>query len=282
MSVVVHRVPTPDGHLAVHDHGGDGPTVVLVHGFPDTARLWDAVVPELAGFRVVAYDVRGAGASSAPARRAGYRMARLLGDLRTVAAWASPEAPVHLVGHDWGAIQAFAAGTDPGTRAALASVTAVSAPGLEVVRWWLADVRAAPTPRRVAAVVGQARRSWYVAAFQLPVVPELLVRAGVLHAATRRAGHVATASVADAVRGLELYRANRSAHRTSDTSSRWPSALPLEVLTGAADPFVSPAVFDPLRRRVAAEVTVLAGAGHWLPRTHPRIVAEAVRRAATR
>lgn len=62
-------VDSPDGvRIAVYHEGNpDGPTVVLVHGFPDSHVLWDGVVPLLAErFRIVRYDNRGVGRSSVP------------------------------------------------------------------------------------------------------------------------------------------------------------------------------------------------------------------------
>ena len=60
----------------------DGPVVVLVHGFPDNRTVWDRVVDDLErDHRVATYDVRGAGESTAPSSRAGYKMSRLVDDL---------------------------------------------------------------------------------------------------------------------------------------------------------------------------------------------------------
>ncbi|WP_278257987.1 alpha/beta fold hydrolase [Nocardioides convexus] len=70
-------IDTSDGlRLAVHERGERGaPTVVLVHGYPDNHHVWDGVAAEPAGdFHVVAYDVRGSGASGVPTSRKGYRI----------------------------------------------------------------------------------------------------------------------------------------------------------------------------------------------------------------
>ncbi len=58
----------PGIELSVHDSGGDGPAVVLCHGFPDLACTWEHQVDALAqaGYRAIAPDMRGYGASSAP------------------------------------------------------------------------------------------------------------------------------------------------------------------------------------------------------------------------
>ncbi len=83
----------------------DGEAIVLVHGYPDTKELWRDVAAELAPrFRVIAYDVRGAGESGAPRGPAAYDIERLGDDLQAVLDALAPGQPVHLVGHDWGGI----------------------------------------------------------------------------------------------------------------------------------------------------------------------------------
>ena len=63
----------------------DGPVVVLVHGYPDNRTVWDLVVADLErDHRVATYDVRGAGESTAPASRSGYKLNRLVDDLLEV------------------------------------------------------------------------------------------------------------------------------------------------------------------------------------------------------
>jgi pimeloyl-ACP methyl ester carboxylesterase len=277
------QVAVPIGSLAVTEHGDPGAaTVVLVHGFPDTSQLWGAVVQDLAAdHHVVTYDVRGAGASAAPTGRDGYRMPHLLDDLVAVLDAVASGQRVHLVGHDWGAIQGFAAVTDPAVAARLASFTAVSAPGLEVSRRW---VRARLEDRSLASggqVAAQLARSWYVLAFQLPVVPERIVRRSVV-ALLRAGGHPAPSPtvVADAVRGIELYRANLGSGRPSGSTEGWPDGLPVRVLIGQHDRYVSPRVFDDLRDRLGVPVTEV-DAGHWLPLEVPDVVAEHVRATVT-
>ena len=80
-------------------------------GSPTTARVWDHVVDDLErDHRVATYDVRGAGESTAPSSRSGYRMSRLVDDLVAVLDDVAPDGQaVHLVGHDWGSVQLWAA-----------------------------------------------------------------------------------------------------------------------------------------------------------------------------
>src|SRR5687767_11707346 len=92
--------------LAVDEGGTSGaPTLLLVHGYPDTSAVWADVAARLRDrYHVVTYDVRGAGASGAPEGRRGYTLDLLVADLAAVADAVSPHRPVHLVGHDWGSI----------------------------------------------------------------------------------------------------------------------------------------------------------------------------------
>jgi pimeloyl-ACP methyl ester carboxylesterase len=88
---------------------GDGPPVVLLHGFPDSGRLWRHQVPALteAGFKVIVPDMRGYGRSDKPMGVDAYRMDVLVGDVLAVMDAAGAQR-AHVVGHDWGAGVAWA------------------------------------------------------------------------------------------------------------------------------------------------------------------------------
>lgn len=87
------------------DVAGDGPLVLFVHGFPELRQSWDRLAAAVARarYQACAIDVRGYGDSDAPAEVADYRMELMVADLVAVAAELSPDRPVTLVGHDWGA-----------------------------------------------------------------------------------------------------------------------------------------------------------------------------------
>lgn len=87
---------------------GDGPPVLMLHGFPDTSYMWRHQIRALsaAGFRVIAPDLRGFGDSGKPTGVAEYDMLKVLGDL--AALMRAVDAPrAHVVGHDWGAALAW-------------------------------------------------------------------------------------------------------------------------------------------------------------------------------
>src|SRR5512140_1209322 len=82
---------------------GEGPDVLLVHGFPDDHAVWRKQIPALvtAGYRVIAPDTRGCGDSEVPPRVKDYRVDRLVSDLVGLLDALRIE-KVRLVGHDWG------------------------------------------------------------------------------------------------------------------------------------------------------------------------------------
>jgi NAD(P)-dependent dehydrogenase (short-subunit alcohol dehydrogenase family)/pimeloyl-ACP methyl ester carboxylesterase len=261
----VRTVISSDVRLAVYEQGPPGaPTVLLVHGYPDTHDVWDEVAVNLAArFHVVRYDVRGAGASSAPRGTAAYRLERLKDDLFAVIDAVSPGEPVHLVGHDWGSIQAWEAVTEPGAARRIASFTSISGPCLDHMAYWSRENRARP------AVLKQVLRSWYTLAFQVPVLPELLWRALAKQwpaylrrvEGVRRAGYPGRTVTRDAVRGLSLYRANLRRRLRTPRERR--TEIPVQVISPVHDRYVTPATSDGPRRWVPRLWHRRLFAGHW-------------------
>src|SRR5437764_5776717 len=101
--LVAHRFL--DGEVRLHFvEAGEGPLVVLLHGFPDFWYSWRYQMPALveAGFRVVAPDQRGYNLSDKPRGVGSYRIGLLAGDIRRLT-HACGEERAEVVGHDWGA-----------------------------------------------------------------------------------------------------------------------------------------------------------------------------------
>jgi pimeloyl-ACP methyl ester carboxylesterase len=152
---IVVRVDV-EGVGIAYEVTGDGSPVVLLHGFPDSGRLWRHQVPALveAGFKVIVPDLRGYGESDKPAEMQAYTMDLLVGDVLAVLDDAGAER-AHVVGHDWGA----------------------------GVAWATALVAAERVERLVALAVGhpatffadsfeQYQKSWYMLLFQFSQVAE--------------------------------------------------------------------------------------------------------------
>ncbi len=273
--------------LFVTEAGDPGrPTILLVHGFPDTSAVWDPVVERLEGaFHVVTYDVRGAGQSDAPTSRAGYRLSLLVEDMAAVAHATSPDAPVHLVAHDWGSIQAWEAVTTKALADRFSSYTSISGPPLDHAGLWARrhrTLRASDLLRSLR----QALHSWYIAFFHLPLLPELMARNGRTTGLWAKALHriegaptdqrwPAPTFGADFAHGVELYRANVRGRMLHPELGH--TDIPVQLVIPRQDRYVTPALLDGLEEWGTAVWRRPVDAGHWVIRTDPDIIATAVR-----
>jgi len=260
----------------VHDSGpvtGGGPPIVLLHGFPQTARSWDRVTPILqrAGHRTITIDQRGYAPDNRPRRRRDYRLGALTGDIAALITAIGAE-KVHLVGHDWGAAVAWAlAAQRPGRVATLTSVSV-------------------PHPGALARAMfssAQALRSYYMLLFQLPYLPERFAegRPERFAAALRRTGMddqmiedvrcdlVDTGALTG---GLHWYRA--MALSTPGTLTA-PVTVPTTHVWSDGDVALTRRSADLAQRYVRGadyRLEVLTGVSHWIPEQAPEALARII------
>jgi NAD(P)-dependent dehydrogenase (short-subunit alcohol dehydrogenase family)/pimeloyl-ACP methyl ester carboxylesterase len=274
-------VRTPEGiGLCVAELGDtEQPTVVLVHGYPDSKEVWSKVARRLSDrFHVVLYDVRGCGRSSAPKPlRGGFTLEKLTQDFLAVADAVSPERPVHVVGHDWGSVQGWEFATTPETKGRIASFTSMSGPSLDHFGHWLKKRLTRPTPRRLAQAVGQGARSWYIYMLHTPVLPELAWRGPLSRVWPRMLRRVEklppdgypTSSLArDAAHGAWLYRDNvrfRLRRPREDCHAH----VPVQMVTPTRDVFLSERLYDDVESWAPGLTRRTLDAKHWIPRTRP-------------
>ncbi|MFE9722047.1 SDR family oxidoreductase [Streptomyces sp. NPDC005794] len=255
------------------------PTIVLVHGYPDSKEVWSQVAERLAErWHVVFYDVRGHGRSTAPRPlRGGFTLEKLTDDFLAVVDAVSPDRPVHVVGHDWGSVQSWEFATVERTKGRIASFTSMSGPSLDHFGHWIKQRMSHPSPRRVGQLLGQGVKSWYVYALHTPVLPELAWR-GVLGRQWPRilrrmekvpADGYPTASLPqDAAHGAWLYRDNvrdRLCRPRPDAYAH----VPVQLITPTGDAFLSPSLHDELDAWVPRLRRRSLPAKHWVPRTRP-------------
>ncbi len=282
-------VTASDGvRLAVHaytDIDTRRPSILAIHGYPDNHHVWDGVAGELsrrynAEYNFVAYDVRGAGESASPADRSGYLLPQLVSDVGAVID-SLGAGEVHLLGHDWGSIQCWAAVTDDSVMDKIASFTSISGPHLNYAGKFLRSPR---TPRALADVARQILASSYIWFFLCPGAPELAIRSRATvkvfeaverigGSSTRRRRAATTRSIDDYLNGLNLYRANMPAPILSPPAWQPQTGVPVQVLVARKDYFVTPALQRftgsiPARSRV-----VPIEGGHWVVASHPDVVA---------
>lgn len=274
------RVRTGGVELCVAELGDSGqPTVVLVHGYPDSKEVWSEVASRLAErFHVVLYDVRGHGRSTAPQPlRGGFTLEKLTDDFLAVIDAVSPDRPVHVVGHDWGSVQSWEFVTVKRTEGRIASFTSMSGPSLDHFGHWIDKRVKRPTPRRVGQLLGQGAKSWYVYLLHTPVLPELAWR-GPLGKRWPRilerfekvpGGDYPTSSLpTDAAHGAWLYRDNVRARLRSPRPDAYAHA-PVQLITPLGDAFLSEKLYDELERWVPQLTRRTLPAKHWIPRTRP-------------
>ena len=239
---------------------GSRGTVILLHGFPQDRRCWESVTPALAGegYRVLAPDLRGYSRGARPAARSAYRNSELAADVLALADAAGAQR-FHLAGHDWGAILAwYLAGRH---RERVTSLAALSVPHPQAFITAMASS-------------SQARRSWYMAAWQLPWLPErVLGRAG---------GQALRDTLTGS--GLDQASAERYATRARDPATlrgplNWyrgmpfslrepagPTRVPTTFIWGNRDQFVTRAAAERCGRHVTGPYRFTElDASHWLP-----------------
>jgi NAD(P)-dependent dehydrogenase (short-subunit alcohol dehydrogenase family)/pimeloyl-ACP methyl ester carboxylesterase len=281
-------IDSTDGvRIAVYEEGNpEGPTVVLVHGFPDSHVLWDGVVPRLAErFRVIRYDNRGVGMSSVPKPVSAYTMARFADDFDAVVAELSPGRPVHVLAHDWGSVGVWEYLTRPGADDRVASFTSVSGPSQDqLVDYIFSGLRRPWRPRRFARAVSQALRLSYMVLLSIPVLAPLVLRLTLSIPAVRRNTvdnipdekiHHSAKLASDAAHSVKTYPANYfrsfSRKRTVPVID-----VPVQLIVNTKDPYVRPYGYDDTARWVPRLWRRDIKAGHFSPMSHPQVMAAAV------
>ena len=250
----------------------DGETVVLLHGFPQRPSCHDEVALRLndAGLWTLAPAQRGYCAGARPRRRRDYRTSELTKDVLAMLDAAGVER-AHIVGHDWGAAPTWGMAAWHPDRTA--SITVLS------------------TPHPLAMIdafrgSNQALKSWYMLFFQLPLLPELVVRP--LLAKTLRNT------------GLPEEHVNANVSAMSEPGAltaaiNWYRGLPFSIREPVGRIGVPTTYIwgrnDFALNRFAAERTghyvdgpyefIDLDASHWLPETEPEAVAEAVLKRVT-
>jgi pimeloyl-ACP methyl ester carboxylesterase len=258
----------------VRDAGpADGEAVVLLHGFPQDSTAWARVAPALHqhGLRTLAPDQRGYSPMARPPGRACYRLRETVADTIALLDAAGLES-AHVVGHDWGGIVAWGLAAWHPDR--VRSLTAVSVPH-----------PAAMTKAMVTS--DQALRSYYMALFQLPFVPEVLILAGggrPLRAMLRRGGLPDDAVDRYVARMREpgALTAALAWYRALPWSARDPvgkiRGVPTLHVWSTEDAFLGRTATEATERFCETEyrLEVLEGVSHWVPELAADELAELV------
>lgn len=259
-----------DFHVALAGPA-DGPPVVLLHGFPEFWYGWRRQIGPLAaaGLRVVVPDQRGYNLTGKPAGVAAYALDRLADDVLAVA-----EALGHrrfaLVGHDWGGVVAWHLAARQPDR--IARLAVLNAPHPAVMG------------RYARAHPGQLLRSWYVAWFQVPALPERLMAArdhAALADALTGSSRPGTFAPDDLARYREAWRrpgaltAMVNWYRALRLAAPTPErvAVPVRVIWGDRDRFLEAGLVEAsLAGCDRGEAFHLPEASHWVQHEEPERV----------
>jgi pimeloyl-ACP methyl ester carboxylesterase len=281
------RIDVGEISLGALDAGSGSELVVLLHGFPELSHSWRHQIPELvaAGYRVVAPDLRGYGASDAPGEVSDYAFPKLVGDIVGLLRACGAER-AHLVGHDWGGSIAWAlAARAPHL---VQSLTILNSPHPVAS----AETRQLPE---------QQQKSWYMLLFQFAGVAEewlakddfANLRSFVFDTAApdtfpaedREIVCAALARKGRLTAALNYYRANIPPENwLKPPPDLPPIAVPTTILWGEADAYMSAALLERSIQKVAGPLTVerLAGVSHWVQQEVPERVNELLLAALAR
>jgi len=246
-----------DGVGIEYEVTGEGPPVVLLHGFPDSGRLWRHQVPALAdaGLQVIVPDLRGYGRSDKPEAVEAYSLMRLAGDVMAILADLQIT-KANVVGHDWGAALAWA----------LASLV----PG-QVDHLVTLSVGHPATFRRT---LQQREKSWYMLLFQFPGLAERWLTEDSWNNFRRWGGHPDADQVISELEttgsltpGLNWYRANVPPESWVGPPIQLPPVqAPTMGVWSTGDPALTEVQMTDSAENVAGpwRYERLEGPGHWM------------------
>jgi pimeloyl-ACP methyl ester carboxylesterase len=271
---VSHRYVDAGG-LRMHvAEAGAGPTLLLLHGWPQNWYQYRRLIPELAKtHRVIAPDLRGWGWTDAPP--GGYEKRQLVSDVLALIDALDLERPIRLIGHDWGSIIGF--------------MLCQERP--ELVSRYLALGGAHPWPQLDLKFVYALRWLWYQALISAPVLGQRLVEnpafVRFLYRLWSADPRTWSSAELDALIGqfeepararatVLVYRiwVTREAQRLLFATRRQaPLPTPILFLQGERDRCLHPALLRGGRRNAPnMTVEILPGVGHFVPEEAPEIV----------
>ncbi len=273
----VQRIPTQYPGVELHAVTGGNPkkpSIIFLHGFPDSHHSW---VHQLEGlskdFHVVAFDLVGVGKSDLPRTPIAYKIARILVDIDYVIQELCPNKKVHLVGHDWGAALGWCFVFDESHRKHVLSYTAISGPHPTLMARYISKTFFSLD---VFSAFKQFLSSWYIYAIHIPWLFEFLLkyqRNWLYKIMTRKESLPNDAkglptmdpeSMHGIVNMLSLYRKNVIPMMFKKIPPRNSINVPTQIILGLDDPFIKPEQFNVYHNHITSVSIHRVKAGHWV------------------
>ncbi|HLJ11537.1 MAG TPA: alpha/beta hydrolase [Planctomycetaceae bacterium] len=246
---------------------GEGPLVVLLHGFPDFSYTWREQMPALAkSFRVVAIDLRGYNKSDQPEGVDNYAMAKLVGDVAAVIDHFKQEKAT-IIGHDWGGAIAWAFAMQYPARTERLVVLNLPHPKALM--------------RELANNPQQQKNSQYARTFQQPgaaaaMRPEFLVFW--IKDAEERKVYLEALGRSSMDGMLNYYKANYPKEPYKDDQEFPPVKCPVLMIHGLGDQYLLPGALNDTWKWVEKDFTLVTvpKAGHFVHRDAPELVTRTI------
>ncbi|MBZ6493688.1 alpha/beta fold hydrolase [Natrinema longum] len=248
---------------------GEGPPLVLLHGWPQTWYEWRDVIPELAAdYTVIAPDLRGLGDSEAPV--SGYDKDTVATDVRELVSHLGfDDEPIALVGHDWGMPTAYAYAAQYREDVRALCVLEAGLPGIneddKIKLWHTRFHSVRDLPERLVAGRERLYLDWFYGegAYDPTAID-----------GDAREEYVRCYAQAGGLRGgFEYYRAYDADAEHNQAHAEDPLEMPVLALGGAAS-FRDLPIRDMEAVATDVESEVVERAGHWIPEERPEYFVE--------
>ncbi len=272
-----HREAVVNGVRLHYVEAGAGPLVVLLHGFPEFWYSWHRQIGPLvaAGCRVIAPDLRGYNLSDKPRGVNAYRVETLTADVASLIRLIGDQSAA-VIGHDWGGV--------------LAWLLPLHFPEIVQKRVVLNAPHPTAMHRQLHRDLDQLLRSWYIFFFQLPLLPEAMMRAGDFALLRRMLTRQPVRPGAFSADDLACYRQALAQPGALTAAINWyraafrrppkpdedvPCGVPTLLIWGERDAYLGSRLAEGLERWAPnLRVERIADASHWVQNDAPERVNE--------
>lgn len=274
-------VETRDVELYVVEAGDPkNPGILFLHGFPDCHKVWEHQLRDLSrDYHVIAFDMRGCGKSTWPARPDAYRIERILPDiLAVIEATRGPNGKVHLVGHDWGSVLGWSFVSHVQYAERVLSYTSMSGPHVGLMWQWIFRKVRSGKLADLKAALEQFAHSWYIFALNVPGLGRALFRFAGVEVWRRGliSGGVSPTDPyldigQDDVERITLFTIGlyqQNAFRPPRPPAPHAIRVPVQLIVPVHDNFIRPQLFEYLDETCTDLTRVTLDANHWAQRTN--------------